>query len=161
MSTPTHIQELLREIGPLLPAIHEIRQSEDELSWAIALENGGTIVVDIEDEGERMILRSEIGTAAEDDAALSTMLLRFNGLWQQTGGICLGLDEEVVVMCHDVSANGIDTPTLCAILAGFAEKSEGWRRLLANRSMGLSLPTDGATTDTEDMIQLLGSGIRA
>ncbi len=160
MSNESPIHVMMKEIGPLLQ-LQEVLQSTEEPSWSLQWEDGAVVTADYDEEEERVTLSSHVGTMPEQGAGeLALLLLRYNALWQETGGVRLGLEDCDIVQMFDFPAPGMDSPVLCHILTDFADKARIWNGLVENHQHA-GFSTTSSLGHADDMAELLRSGMRA
>jgi len=148
----------MKEIGPLL-ALAEVIESADEPTWLLTWEDGIEVLADYDEEDQRITFSSYLGAMPEaDDVALYKLLLSYNGIWHETGGVRTAISEGQGVLLYDVSAVNLDRTQMAVILPDFAAKTLLWRQLFEKRHSG---DTRSETTSDEDALSdLLVSGIR-
>lgn len=157
MSHDSPIHALMKEVGPLLQ-LQEILQSTEEAGWSLEWTDGVVVTADHDEEEQRVTLSTHVGKMPDQRVAeLALLLLRYNALWQETGGIRLGLQDQDIVQMFDFSAPGMDLPVLCHILTDFAEKARVWSQLVENHQHAGPASTSGI----DDMTEMLRSGMRA
>lgn len=160
MSHESPVHALMKEVGPLLQ-LQEILQSTEEASWSLEWTDGVVVTADHDEEEERVTLSAHVGKMPDQRVAeLALLLLRYNVLWRETGGIRLGLQDQDIVQMFDFSAPGVSLPVLCHILTDFAEKARVWSQLVENHQHG-GLSSGHIHDGLDSMTDLLRSGIRA
>lgn len=163
MSTADQIQSLMAEVGPLLPAIMEIHKAEDESSWAIQWEDETVVVIDWVEEFRYLSFQTEIGVwPSEGQIEFAKIVLQFNGLWNETGGVCLGLFEDMVVMNYSLPIEGLEISAFCDVLTGFVTKKQVWCDVLANApASSIGLENHGNANPSPNALDLMAMGLRA
>jgi hypothetical protein len=156
MTHAENFNELMKQIGPLLDLL-EVNASTEEPHWTMAWGDGTVVSADYDPEDHRVTLTADVGVMPEDKPATAELLLQFNGLWHQTGGLRMGTMDGHILQLYDFFAVDLDLPTLSGILTGFVEKARAWEELLA--SSATAAPAESGTeAAVEDMLRF---GIRA
>ena len=141
------VGQLMQEIGPLIDRVMAIEWDEDS-RWAIALSEETVLIVDYETEPERLVIWSEV-TSIRDEGKVETLegLLRFNALWQETGGTRMALnDQNGVLLIYDLPLHDLHVSALAAAVENLADSCEMWRNLLLAEENGMSgQGSDGAS----------------
>jgi len=139
------IGDLMARVGPLLD-LHQITAFPEDLSWALFFDESTRLDVDYDEARSRAVVEGVVG-AVEEHARLRvhTMLLQYNYLWRQHGGVRAALEGAPgdLVLLLDLPPN-VDLPTLCGILQNFRNVVEEWRRAVANAN------SDGGSTAGAD-----------
>lgn len=159
MASLQNIENLMTEIGPLLD-LQEVLQSTETLTWNLVWDDGLEVVAEYDEEDERVTFATVIGTVPEQGVeALALMFLQFNGLWHQTGGVRIGVEENAFIQLYDLSALNLDASALYTVLNNFTAKARSWTAILAGENTEPAF--DGVPQSTIDEMEILRSGIRA
>ena len=106
----------------------------EDAGGAAAVEIDGAVVI-LQDAGELLLLRAEVGELPEEGReALLAAAMRANFLYQGTGGSTLALDPNVgrLVIQKYNWLERLDPETAFAMLERFADTAAAWRRILAD-----------------------------
>ncbi|MCG8652939.1 MAG: type III secretion system chaperone [Pirellulales bacterium] len=141
MSELSQFDRLMCELGPYDQNI-EFIDRPDENYWLVAYSDETVVEVETNDDDSKITLTTILGNLADvvnsdddqqDDTGLDeneflTMLLSYNFLWQDSGGIRLALDgpERNVVMLLDVFAGELELGNWAGILNQFVEIGKAW-----------------------------------
>lgn len=126
------LHQLMCEIGPLLDLDEVIEQPADAV-WVLVFADGTVIEAEYDEAaGGRLMLSMELGTPAEAAATdLHRLLLQYNYLWRQTGGVRMALAGSAVVQALELAVPGLALPTLADALTGLHDNAAPWRAMLA------------------------------
>jgi hypothetical protein len=130
-----HVQTLMEELGPASAdiAIAGVFQT-GEADWGVAFDDEVVIALELDDESGRLYLTSDLG-APEDGrrAEICEVLLTYNGLIRQTGGVTAALTEPEggLRLLLRLDAGSLTLEVLQTVLANFAEKTRVWRDYVA------------------------------
>ncbi len=161
MSLESPIHPLMKEVGSILQ-LQEVLQSAEEASWSLEWTDGVVVACDYDAEEERVTLSGYVGEMPEQGSAdLALLMLRYNALWHETGGLRLGLEEQNIVLVFDFFAPGLEMPALGHVLEDFAERARVWSRLVENHQHSASSPSFSSDHTADDISELLRSGMRA
>lgn len=150
----------MEEIGPLLQ-LHEVLASSEGPSWSLQWDDGLVVIADYDDDDQRVTLTAHVGAMpTENSHELADLILRFNGLWYETGGLRLGLDDVNIVQIYDLFAVNLDSPTLCTLVTRFAEKARAWIRIVESHDSSASSAAS-ASAHQESILDMFSTGIRA
>lgn len=91
ITTVEQIQQLIQELGPSMPEIDAVVQTE-EPSWAIQFSDETIVILEAADEPPRIVMSAELGAAsgARQKAVYETLLC-YNLMWRDSGGVKVGL----------------------------------------------------------------------
>ncbi len=145
MTTPVEqIQQLMQELGPVMPEIDAIVQTE-EPSWAIQFSDESILVIEPADEPPRLVMSSELGTAPESaERQLYEAMLSYNLMWRDSGGLKVGLagPKGVLIISWEVSLDGMTLNELQSAISRFLKAASSWQRYVA-RAEGEPAPLPG------------------
>lgn len=122
-------QMLMSELGFGMPKELTVSQIEESL-WAVRLEDNSALFVQWANTPERLVLSATLGRAlAEQQLALYETLLSYNLLWQETGGVRIGMDgaHGELTMIYDFFSDSPSTGTLRTVLFNLANLARVWR----------------------------------
>ena len=105
----------------------------DSDAWRLVADGGTAFDVEHDEGSGRLVIQSDIGTVS--DAACTRVyeiLLQYNYLWSQTGGIRMALDGPAgqVVMMFDVQTADLEVSALCGMLTRMSRLQKAWREIL-------------------------------
>ena len=106
----------------------------EDAGGAAAVEIDGAVVI-LQDAGELLLLRAEVGDLPEEGGeALLASAMRANFLYQGTGGSTLALDPDTgrMVIQKYNWLERLDPETAFSMLERFADTTDAWRRILAD-----------------------------
>lgn len=133
MSSKEHVHNLMLEIGPALELMEVTEFDEDNL-WVLVRDEACVIEVEYDDDQKRIMLSTEIGQPHEADRKnIYEMLLQVNYLWQETGGLRIGLDGPVgkVVQMFGTSVIDLHLGQLKTILTNFFDSARTWHEIIS------------------------------
>ena len=144
MSSHSHFQQLMREIGPRMKGTAVARNPE-ETRWALGFEDGTLVAIQYEAASGRLVISLEVGQPASASRLnVYQALLTYNHLWRETGGVRLALDGQdgAVILLFDLFFNDLDPGTFATVVTNLMRKAETWRSLI--EQIGASESTDRA-----------------
>ena len=129
----------------------------EDAGGAAAVDIDGIVVV-LQDAGELLLFRAEIGELPEDGKdALLASAMNANFLYQGTGGSTLALDPStgrLVVQKYNWLER-LDPETVFDTLERFADTAAAWRRILADYRSGAGQPeTSAPPIGSEPLLQV-------
>lgn len=140
MTDTAAVARLVAEIGPLddeVLAAFEVAPGE----WAVRY-SGIEVALEHDAAGGRLMMTATIGAPRPESALrLYELLLSYNLLWRDTGGIrmaLLGAGGEAVQMA-DLTLAGLTAADLAGTLSGFARRAGAWRLVLASEEPAAAL----------------------
>ena len=91
MALHEQIQGLIEAVGPQVEAVQAVGQTGDT-EWAVMFDADTTVMLDLVTEQQKLVLSIDLGRPAQESrlATYETMLA-YNVLWQETGGVKMGL----------------------------------------------------------------------
>jgi hypothetical protein len=91
MALHEQIQGLIEAVGPQVEAVQAVGQMGDT-EWAVMFDTDTTVMLDLVTEQQKLVLSIDLGRPAQESrhATYETMLA-YNVLWQETGGVTMGL----------------------------------------------------------------------
>jgi len=134
MIASNHVHDLVQEIGSS-SELAEVYADESNLAWSFVFPDGLVLAMDLDEEEGRITFSAEVDEARADRSAQTLeLLLRYNYLWHETGGVRMALDGEggQVLMIYDFSAAELDLPKFVSVLESLADKARAWKQALAS-----------------------------
>ena len=134
MSDTHQMEQLFAQIGPLMDRIEAIDQEDDD-RWILALGEEQDMFVDFDQQASKLTFSIEVGQPPEELRLRAyEMLLAYNYLWEDSGGLRMALDspEGSVVMAYDTFDLDMDVSALSALIDKLMEAAEGWRDVIAD-----------------------------
>jgi hypothetical protein len=145
MTTIEQIAELVKQLGPAMPAIDAIVQTEDP-SWAIQFGDESIILLEPAEEPARIVISTELGSAAEaQQRAIYETMLCYNLMWRDSGGIKIGLagPQGALIISTDVCIEGLTLQQLQQEIEGFLKIARSWMQYVGKAESGEAPPLPG------------------
>lgn len=146
------MQIMMQEIGPSLPDIEAVIQSED-MNWAIQFSDQSIVMLEWVEDPDRVVLTSLLGVPSESmQLSVYETLLCYNLLWKDTGGVKMALsgpNGELVVI-YELFSTDLTLNDLQTVLTNFVSIAQIWTVYVT----GESLPPGMPLPDSADMLQL-------
>jgi hypothetical protein len=120
---------LMSELGSVLPEELTVSPAEESL-WTVRFEDDSALSVQWANTPERLVLSATLGRAqADQQLALYETLLSYNLLWQETGGVRIGMDgpHGELTMVYDFFEDLLPTSTLRTVVLNLANLAHVWR----------------------------------
>ena len=146
------MQIMMEEIGPSLPEIEAVIQSEDK-NWAIQFSDQSIVMLEWAEDPDRVVLTSLLGAPSESmQLSVYETLLCYNLLWKDTGGVKMALSGPGgdLVVIYELFSTDLTLGELQTVLTNFVSIAQIWTVYVTGESEqpGMTLP--GAL----DMLQL-------
>ncbi len=128
----SQLSEVMAELGPLAELL-DVTGYPAEKTWTLLIDEDTVVVADLDEERNCLVLSCEVAEPLADDVAEWTAVaLKYNGLWQASGGFRLGVEDDrgPFVLLLDLSASDLDASRLHQQLTRFLETLRGWRTVL-------------------------------
>lgn len=122
------IHRLMTEIGPLLD-LAEVVSFPEQCLWTLTLDNGAVVECELEASGERLLCSMEAGELV--DEADMRLMLQYNLLWSQTGGMHFALAGGTAMLLRELPSAALDLPTLSAAVVDLQEQASVWRQIFS------------------------------
>lgn len=148
-TTIEQIQQLVQEIGPNMPEIDAIVQTE-EPSWAIQFSDETIIILEAADDPPRIVISAELGAAADaQQGNVYETLLCYNMMWRASGSMRVGLagPQGTLIVSADVCLADLTQSALQQEIEKFLKVARSWTQYVAQ-----------ADKDEHTMPPLPGSG---
>ena len=108
-TTIEQIQKLVEEVGPSMPEIDAVVQTE-EPSWAIQFSDDTVIILEPADDPSRVVMSADLGGVADaQQRIVYETLLCYNLMWRSSGGVKVGLagPEGTLIISADVCLDNL------------------------------------------------------
>ena len=148
--TPDQITQLLVDVAQLEESIEEIQRQNDRPGWIMNL-GDELIFVQYHEKARLLCLSSPIQVPEETEReAFYAMLLRYNAMWLQTGGLSMGLDSdgEDFYLMFPIAANELQPNELLDHLLKFGARVVQWRENTENPSVPSAPESEQSVTDS-------------
>ena len=145
MTTIEQIENLVKELGPAMPDIDAVVQTE-EPSWAIQFSDESIIIIEPADDPSRMVISTELGAAAEaQQRIVYETLLCYNLMWRDSGGVKIGLagPQGALIISIDVCVDGLTLAGLQQELQRFLNIARSWVQYVGKADAGEAPPLPG------------------
>ena len=145
MTTIEQIEQLIKELGPAMPDIDAVVQTE-EPSWAIQFSDETIIIIEPADDPSRMVISAELGAAAEaQQRIVYETLLCYNLMWRDSGGVKIGLagPQGALIISVDVCVEGLTLMGLQQELERFLKIARSWTQYVGKADAAEAPPLPG------------------
>lgn len=145
MTTAEQIEQLIKEIGPAMPDIDAVVQTEDP-SWAIQFSDETIIIIEPADDPSRMVISAELGAVAEvQQRIVYETLLCYNLMWRDSGGVKIGLagPQGVLIISVDVCVEGLTLMSLQKEIERFLKIARSWTQYVGQADSAEMPPMPG------------------
>jgi hypothetical protein len=132
-TTTEQIQQLVQELGPSMPEIDAVVQTE-EPSWAIQFSDETIVIIEAAEQPERLVVSAELGVAQENtELQVYEAMLSYNLMWQESGGIKIGLagPKGALIISAELCLVGLTLMDLQLSLNHFLKITRAWSQYLA------------------------------
>jgi hypothetical protein len=133
MASQEEIQGLIEAVGPRVEAVQAVGQTSDT-EWAVLFDDDTTVMLDLVPGQQKLVLSIDLGRPApESRLATYETMLAYNVLWQETGGVKMGLGgtNGRLVQMFELSTASLDLDLMARVLEGFVAKALVWREQIA------------------------------
>lgn len=147
-TTIERIQQLVQEIGPSMPEIDAVVQTE-EPNWAIQFSDETIIILEAAEDPPRIVLSAELGAAAERQQRLVyETLLCYNLMWRDSGGVKIGLagPQGALIISADVCVDNLTLNGLQQEFDKFLKIARSWTRYVSQAEQAELPPLPGMGT---------------
>lgn len=149
-TTIEQIQQLVQELGPSMPEIDAVVQTE-EPSWAVQFSDETIIIIEAADDPSRMVISAELGTAAEaQQRTVYETLLCYNLMWRDSGGVKIGLagPQGALIISTEFCVQGLTLADLQQELNAFLTIVRSWTDYVMKADMAELPPLPGMGAGT-------------
>lgn len=146
------MQIMMQEIGPSLPEIEAVIQSEEK-NWAIQFEDQSIVMLEWAESPDRVVLTAMLGTPSESmQLSVYETLLCYNLLWKDTGGVKMALSGPggELILLYELFATDLDLGELQTVATNFTSIAQVWSVYVT----GESEQPMGSLPSSIDMLQL-------
>lgn len=146
------MQILMQEIGPSLPEIEAVIQSEEK-NWAIQFDDQSIVMLEWAESPDRVVLTAMLGTPSESmQLSVYETLLCYNLLWKDTGGVKMALSGPggELILLYELFAAQLNLGELQTVVTNFTSIAQVWSVYVTGES---EQPVSGAPSSM-DMLQL-------
>ncbi len=132
MTSKEIVHHLVAETAGMLQA-GRVKACEERDAWLLALDGETMLDIEFDSVEDRLIITGDVCEVAEPARPLVyEMLLQYNYLWTETGGVrmALGGGPGNVVMMFELPAVGLQPSRLCHALNNMAHSQRAWQHVL-------------------------------
>ena len=122
------MQIMMEEIGPAMPEIDAVIQSENE-NWAIQFEDQTILTLEWAEKPDRVVLSTMLGIPSESmQLTVYETLLCYNLLWKDTGGVKMALagPNGELMLLYEMYIEGLLLNDLQTVLSNFVSIAQVW-----------------------------------
>ena len=145
MTTIEQIEHLVKELGPAMPDIDAIVQTEDP-SWAIQFSDETIIILEPADDPSRIVISTELGAAAEaQQRTVYETMLCYNLMWRDSGGVKIGLagPQGALIISTDVCIESLTLQELKQEIQRFLTIARSWAQYVGKADASEAPPLPG------------------
>jgi hypothetical protein len=157
MRTREQVHQLIHESAAGLDVL-ELSTRHDRDAWLLEFDEETTIDVEFDAEADRLVLAAGVLEVPEARrSSIYELLLQFNFLWPQTGGVRMALDgmPGQVVMLFDLPDPTMGCTQLRRVLTNIAILQRSWRRILREIGSASDEGTPSVGEDFRDAVEHL------
>jgi hypothetical protein len=131
MSRTQEIQLLMEQLGPSHPNVSNVTQVSGN-TWAVGFDTDTIVMLELDNEERNLVLMAEIGqpNGSGDRGKICEMLLTYNALWRETGGVKMAMAGGEAMQLYSMDAAEVTMASLRTVLENFVEKAKVWRRFV-------------------------------
>jgi hypothetical protein len=147
MSMPANVQQAMTEIGPML-GIEEVVEYAEQSLWTLTIDTSTVVFAEYQEGSRQVVLSVDVTEMpVERRTEVMDLLLRYNGSWDQTGGVCMSLDADgrIIQQSAVVPAAEIDSQMLHTVLMSFLSIMGHWRQRIQHTAP--AEPAESAISD--------------
>ena len=122
------MQIMMEEIGPSMPEIEAVIQSENT-NWAIQFEDQSILMLEWAEQPDRVVLTTMLGTPSDSmQLSVYETLLCYNLLWKDTGGVKMALSGPggELVLLYEMFASNLNLSEMQVVLTNFLNIAQVW-----------------------------------
>lgn len=131
--------------------LQQLVEETDRIAWLLQFDDETAIDVEYNLEDDHLVLTSAVWeVVGVQREAIYELLLQFNYLWTETGGVRMALDgmPGQVVMLFDVPDPATGATQLRRVLGNITKLQKSWRQILSAYG---DAPSDSPAPDEEAM----------
>ncbi len=151
MDIETAISEMLGAIGEANAPIDAVMQIE-QFAWIVSFADDTRMEVEADVKNARLIVFTDLGKPkADEKSRIMQTMLNYNLLWQETGGLRMGLsgDGANALLIGDTPLPDVSEAVLDEMIYNLSKLAGAWRLFVATGSM----VSGGTNADpSEDMM---------
>ncbi len=147
------MQIMMEEIGPSMPEIEAVIQSEDK-NWAIQFDDQSIVMLEWATQPDRVVLTAMLGTPSDAmQLSVYETLLCYNLLWKDTGGVKMALSGPggELVLLYEMFVANLTLHDLQVVLTNFVSIAQVWGTYVTGESEN---PVPGGAPGPMDMLHL-------
>ena len=145
MTTIEQIEQLVKQLGPVMPEIDAIVQTE-EPSWAVQFSDETILLFEASEDPSRIVISTELGAAAEaQQRAVYETMLCYNLMWRDSGGVKIGLagPQGALIISTDVCIASLTLQELQQEIQRFLTVARSWTQYVGKADAGEAPPLPG------------------
>ena len=122
------IQIMMEEIGPVMPSIEAVIQSEEK-NWAIQFDDQSIVMLEWAENPDRIVLTAILGSPTESmQLSVYETLLCYNLLWKDTGGVKMALSGPggELILLYELFGSDLTLNELQTVLTNFVSIAQVW-----------------------------------
>lgn len=122
------MQIMMEEIGPAMPEIDAVIQSEQE-NWAIQFEDQTIVTLEWAEKPDRVVLSAMLGIPSESmQLSVYETLLCYNLLWKDTGGVKMALagPNGELMLLYELYVSDLMLNEMQTVLSNFVSIAQVW-----------------------------------
>lgn len=130
------MQIMMEEIGPAMPEIDAVIQSEEE-NWAIQFEDQTIVTIEWAKNPDRVVLSTILGIPSESmQLSVYETLLCYNLLWKDTGGVKMALagPNGELMLLYDLYMSELMLSDMQIVLSNFVSIGQVWSVYVAGEA---------------------------
>ena len=134
MSILQNLQQTMADVGPLVEDIELIQQLGDN-RWLVIFDEESAIEIEFDEVANKLTFSAVLAAVEEgNETDIYQLLLRYNYLWRETGGIRMALDgtNDQVVMLFDLFQPEVAKATLATVIGNLQDAALMWRQAIEN-----------------------------
>jgi hypothetical protein len=141
------MQIMMEEIGPAMPEIDAVIQSEAE-NWAIQFEDQTIVTLEWAEKPDRVVLSTMLGIPSESmQLSVYETLLCYNLLWKDTGGVKMALagPNGELLLLYELYMSDLMLNDMQTVLSNFVSIGQVWSVYVtgdSNEATAMPAPVD-------------------
>src|SRR5262249_25136013 len=134
---------LFTELGESTPEIDEVVEHASEPQWALSLDDGLVLIIDLVQGQGTLSLCTSLGRPLDDERLrVWEAMLVYSSVYQNNGGISMALDQPggECQMLSSLAAFDLDVDRLRRGILDLAHKARLWREVVASGADPMRAP---------------------